>query len=524
MDDRPTPAPEAKSLEVDLEKGLHVVQEPEVKSNSSFSLPVELPKVVLPKSFVKWSERIENLAGLEARGITRVLPHERHEASLTTDLQMAFLWFSANLTANNLAVGFLGPLLFDLGFVDAALCTVFGALVGALMTSYMAIWGAQSGNRTLVVARYFMGYWPSKICVLLNIVLMVGYGMIDCVIGGQILSAVSGGSMSIVVGIVIVAAISLVVAVFGMSIFHHYERFAWIPQLMVIFILFGCAGPKFDATTVSVGNAATINANRLSFFGLSLSVPVSWAGAASDFYVYYPENTPRRKAFFLTLIGLTMSFTIVNLMGVGLASGVATNPSWSAAYDISSGALILAGYDGLGGFGKFCGVVVALGVIANNIPGTYSSALGFQMLGRYPKAIPRYMWACVVVAIYFVCAIAGRNHLFTIFQNFLALMGYWVTIFFCIVLEEHLFFTGRRGFDWSAWEDKSKLPIGWAALAAFLIGWAGCVISMDQVYFVGPVAKLVGDFGADLGTWVGGGFALLTFPPLRMIELRIVGR
>lgn len=69
-----------------------------------------------------------------------------------------------------------------------------------------------------------MGYWPSKICCLLNIVIMVGYGLIDCVIGGQMLSAVSGGSMSIVVGIIIVALISLVVAVFGMALFHAYER------------------------------------------------------------------------------------------------------------------------------------------------------------------------------------------------------------------------------------------------------------------------------------------------------------
>jgi purine-cytosine permease-like protein len=69
-----------------------------------------------------------------------------------------------------------------------------------------------------------MGYWPSKICALLNIVIMVGYGMIDCIIGGQVLSAVSGGSMSIVVGIIIIAGISWVIAVFGMSFFHAYER------------------------------------------------------------------------------------------------------------------------------------------------------------------------------------------------------------------------------------------------------------------------------------------------------------
>lgn len=69
-----------------------------------------------------------------------------------------------------------------------------------------------------------MGYWPAKIACFLNIVIMVGYGTIDCIVGGQILSAVSGGTMSIVVGIVIVALVSWVVAVFGIKIFHIYER------------------------------------------------------------------------------------------------------------------------------------------------------------------------------------------------------------------------------------------------------------------------------------------------------------
>ena len=79
-----------------------------------------------------------------------------------------------------------------------------------------------------------MGYWPSKLCCILNIVIMVGYGLIDCIIGGQILSAVSGGSMTIVVGIVIVALISLIVAVFGMAIFHAYERCVSILAVVMI--------------------------------------------------------------------------------------------------------------------------------------------------------------------------------------------------------------------------------------------------------------------------------------------------
>jgi len=70
-----------------------------------------------------------------------------------------------------------------------------------------------------------MGYWPSKIACVLNIVIMLGYGTIDCIIGGQILSAVSGGTMSIVVGIIIVALVSWIVVVFGLAVFHVYERY-----------------------------------------------------------------------------------------------------------------------------------------------------------------------------------------------------------------------------------------------------------------------------------------------------------
>lgn len=64
--------------------------------------------------------------------------------------QMAILWFSANVTANNLAVGLLGPLVFELGFLDSAMMATFGSLIGSIPTAYMSIWGAQSGNRTMV--------------------------------------------------------------------------------------------------------------------------------------------------------------------------------------------------------------------------------------------------------------------------------------------------------------------------------------------------------------------------------------
>ncbi|KAI8623951.1 permease for cytosine/purines, uracil, thiamine, allantoin-domain-containing protein [Xylariaceae sp. FL1651] len=509
--------------------------------NKSTNAMYEVQQQRTPASFSTWNKlrelnrRIESLSGFEARGITRVLPEERNTPSLWDDVSVALLWFSANISVNNLAVGLFGPLVFHLGFVDSALLAVFGALLGALSTAYMSMWGPQSGHRTMVVLRFFMGYWPAKLPTALNIILMIGYCTIDAIIGGQILSAVNGGSLSIVVGIIVVQIISWVVAVFGMKFFHYYERFAWIPQLLALFVLIGCAGPSFDISAQSVGGPAIIAANRLSFLSLCLYVPNSWGAAAADFYVYYPEKTSKLKIFTMTLVGLWLSFALVFLLGIGFATGLTRNADWAHAADISTGALLVAGYGPLGGFGGFCAVILALGVVSNSIPGTYSAALGCQVLmGRHGQAVPRWLWSCVLIVVELVLALAGREVLFPIISNFVALMGYWIEFMVFIVLIEHYFFFSSSGLrpssvgndkktlDWSRWEDGSYLPIGYAALTSFLLGWVGAVLGMYQVWFTGPLALLAGP--ADVGLWVGTGFTIISYIPLRWLELKVVGR
>lgn len=378
-----------------------------------------------------------------------------------------------------------------------------------------------------VVARYFMGYYPSKICALLNIVIMLGYGTIDCLVGGQILAAVAGGKTSVITGTIIIAIITWVVVIFGMSLFHKYERWAWVPQIVALLVLVGSAGPKFDTNISSIGSSRDIAGNRLSFFSLCLSCSISWAPAGADYYVYYPHTTKKWITFTMSFLGIGLAFIFAYLLGVGLGSGTFTNMDWAAANGISSGALIIQGYNGLEGFGRFLGVLVSLGLIANNIPGTYSATLGFQTLGRYGIGLPRWFWTSFSVAVYTACAVGGRNHLYEIFENFLALMGYWVSIFLVIVLEEHIIFRWSGiapNFDWAIWADRSKLPLGLAAFTSFVIGWVGSTLGMYQIYYVGPIAKLVSFKGADLGIWVGCSWAMLVFPPLRWLELKKFSR
>lgn len=462
---------------------------------------------------------------LEARGIQRVEADERQDLRLLGYSQVAIMWFSVNLAANNITLGMLGPAVFALGFLDSCLLSVFGALVGSLVVSYVATFGPKGGIRTMIFSRYIMGWWPSKIVVALNIVVLLGYAMIDCVVAGQILSAVSDNSMSVVVGIVIVAIIAWGITTFGYQIFHYYERWAWLPQIIVLSILAGSAGSKFNISSHSHGddNPDTITGNRISFFGLCLAAAITYGGGAADYFVYYPEHASSKKIFSMTLIGLICSFTFAFILGIGLASGMAVDENWEAAYGVSQGALIVEAYKPLGTFGSFCGVVVALGLVANLIVPTYSSGIDAQIIGSWAGAIPRVVWNTVGVVVYTVCALAGRAHLAEIFTNFLALMGYWVSVWIAITLEEGLIFR-RSGFKWESWNQKKQLPVGLAAFVAFVVGWIGAILCMAQVWFIGPLAKQVGTYGADMGNFVGFAWAAIVYPPLRKWELTRFGR
>lgn len=456
----------------------------------------------------KRTERTLVQYNVEARGIQRVLPEHRHTTERLGFVHISLLWISINLAAQNITLGMLGPAVFYLSFKDSALCATFGGLLGSLPVAYAATFGPRSGNRTMVFARYTMGWWPSKLVVVLTLIILIGYSLIDVVVAGQILSAVSSnGSLSIVVGIIITAVASWAVTTFGYSIFHYWQRYAYLPQLIIMMILVGVAGPKFDLNTdPSAGEDSRTKAgNRLSFFSLCVSAAITYTECAPDFFVYYPENVSRAKVSICTFIGLALSFTTTFIIGVGLTSGMASNPAWERAYATSQGALIVEAYRPLGAFGSFCSVIMALGLISNIVAPTYASGIDWQALGGPFARIPRVLWNTVSVVIYTICAIAGRANLAEIFTNFLALMGYWVSIWVAIILEEHLIFRKYRGlgWNWEAWNDKRKLPVGIAALIAFLVGWAGAILCMAQVWYIGPISAEIGEYGGDVSRLIG---------------------
>lgn len=87
---------------------------------------------------------------------------------------------------------------------------------------------------------------------------------------------------------------------------------------------------------------------------------------------------------------------------------------------------------------------------------------------------------------------------------------------------EHLIFRRHapNNYNTEDWNSPSRLPIGAAALFAGLVAFGIAVICMDQVWFVGPVAKVTGDIGFEVAVVTAG----LLYAAARALEVRKWGR
>ena len=82
--------------------------------------------------------------------------------------------------------------------------------------------------------------------------------------------------------------------------------------------------------------------------------------------------------------------------------------------------------------------------------------------------------------------------------------------YIAIVLAEHFIF--RKGrfdmYDIEEWDQPRRLPMGFAAITAFLCAFGIIVPSMSQAFYEGPIAKM--GMG-DIGVYTGGAMALIIY-------------
>lgn len=164
-------------------------------------------------------------------------------------------------------------------------------MLGAFPAAALGTLGPQTGMRQMVQTRYSYGLYGASVIVLLNMATNTGWTIVSAIVSGQTLGAVSGGSLSWDLGIVIVALLALLVAFMGYRVIHYYERYAWIPALIGIVIMLGCSGHRLkEQVPTEPPEAQTI----ITFACIVVGFLITWAAMVSDFAVYVSPTVPRQ--------------------------------------------------------------------------------------------------------------------------------------------------------------------------------------------------------------------------------------
>ncbi|KAL6303234.1 NCS cytosine-purine permease [Sparassis latifolia] len=460
----------------------------------------------------RWTQKLL-VWGVEARGILPVPVEHRTD---TQYHKLFFIWLSANFNILSFSAGTLGPVVYGLGLRDSCLVILFFNLLCSALPAYLTAWGPKLGLRQMCQARYSFGFFGVIIPSIFNLASMCGFCILNCILGGQTLASITNGNLSWSVGIVVIAVVSLLISFCGYKVINWYERLAWLPVLISYVVALGLGGKHLsNPPSAAPATAPTI----LSFASTIAGFVITYSPMSSDFTIYYRPDVPSWKMFLYSYLGFNIPIILVQCLGAAVVVATPSVPAWAAGYDGGNvGGLLETMLSPCGNFGKFLTVLLALSVTANIAPTFYSMGLNFQVFIPAMVVVPRYMFALVATAIIIPLSIIGAHTFYSTLTNFLGLIGYWASAFGGIVLMEHLVIRRNdfSAYDLRFWNNWRHLPTGLAALGACALACGLIVPSMDQVWFVGPIAKKTGDIGFELA-FVS---TALFYIPLRYLELR----
>jgi len=463
----------------------------------------------------RWSKRLLTW-GVESRGIRPVPVGERTDTQFS---KIFFIWFSANTNILSFSAGTLGPVIFGLSLRDSCLVILFFNLLCCILPAYLTTWGPKLGMRQMIISRYSFGYYGVIIPCILNLVVMCGFSILNCILGGQTLASVTKHNLSWSVGIAIIAIISLLISFCGYKILNWYEKIAWVPVVIAFVIALGVGGKHLSSPPPQVPPSP---GSILSFASTIAGFVVTYSPLSSDFTSYFQPDVSSWRIFFYSYFGFLLPIVTLQCLGAAFAVAAPSVPAWNDGYAGGNiGGLLEAVLQPANGFGKFLTVLLSLSVTGNIAASLYSASINVQVFIPPLVIVPRYIFSIVTTAILIPLSIVGAHRFYDALTNFLGLISYWGSAYGAIVLIEHLLFRHNDpgAYDVKNWNIPSRLSSGIAALGAGVCSFGLIVPCMEQVWFVGPIAKSTGDIGFEVAFVL----SAILYVPFRALELKIRG-
>jgi len=460
--------------------------------------------------------------GIETHGIERVSPETRTHVRIFDNFTM---WLAANLVISTIALGTLANFAFGMGFWDSVAAIVIFNALGVLPVAFFSTLGPKLGLRQMTLTRFAFGWVGGIIMAVFNVGACIAWSAVNVIVGGQIAVSLSNGAIPLWAGVIVIAILTTIVSLYGYRYVHYYERWAWVPMAIMFLIMFIVGAPHFAITATPAFGLSEFAA-FLTFGAAVYGFATGWSSYAADYNVNQPENTRPSRVFWLTFLGVFIPCVLLETLGMAFTTGIANVPAWKTGFGSTGdvGGLLSAVVSPLQGFGKFLLVLLALSIIANNIPNDYSLGLSVQVFGKAFQKVKRYVWTLIGAVIYIAIAIIGSANFAATLSSFLLDVAYWLGAYAIILILEHFVF--RHGqYDVDDWNTPGKLPLGWAAIVALIAGLVGALLGADQLNFQGFITRNINQpYGIDIGFELSILFALVVYLILRPIEKRQTGR
>jgi NCS1 nucleoside transporter family len=447
---------------------------------------------------VREGEYGDRVVAVEPGGVEYIPLRERHG----WPLDLFWTWMSPNLEFATVFVGTIGIVLFGGSFASVVAGIVVGTALGSLTHGVLSSWGPRFGVPQMVQGRAAFGYWGNILPAALNtFTAAIGWFIVNSVSGAFALMALFTMPFSLFwLAFLIVVGAQVAVAFFGHNLVHAFERFAFIPLVVVfglatLFILANSHAVAFNpkAPLAFGGDVGAFMLTTAAAFGYA----AGWNPYASDYTRYQRPDVDRRMVGLWAGVGVFVSCIVLEIAGAGLATVAGTQ--WGPN-DIPTAQLALAMPDALY---RATLLMIALGAVAANVLNIYSGAMSFLTLGiRLTLHQRRAIVAVASGVLGLIIGIAFEANVGpgSKYEDFLLVISYWIAPWLGVVLTDHLLRRGDFG-DGSVFFSRAHNT--WKGFVAMLIGGGVSIyLFAAQALYTGPVPLAAPQLG-DLTFLVG---------------------
>lgn len=380
---------------------------------------------------------------VETHGIDAIPATERHGVPR----ELGFLWAGAFVNYASLFTASLLTTYYGLGVWDGLVATAMGTVSAAVILGLLSNTGPRSGQPQIVFTRRIFGLRGSHIGAGLTLFLAVGWFAVDCVIAAQAGAQLFGTDDRLVTfGLVIlIAAISVAVAVYGHQTIKVLETFGAIAFAILSAILFLFLAPQFHWTQgPTAGGADHFGAFVLGFM-TCFALVASWYPFASDYSRYLPASSHTGAVTLWPIAGVTIPMILLGLFGLLL-------PTIDAKLASDQGVLAVIHSHAPTWIAIPFFIFVVVGEIWANYLDVYTAGLVSLAMGikvqRWQTAL-----ACGVLGTALAAYAVLISDFHIAYEDFLILTYLWAPAWAAVVLLSFFIFEGkpRPGLALGAW-------------------------------------------------------------------------